>query len=167
MKLILRSAVAGALLFSGEVSAEELAIIGNQYYPVDHVTKDTVKEIYLGKKAMVGAIRIKPLDQKEPVVRKKFLEEVLGIPVVEYNSYWIKKVFQDGTVPPVVKQSSQEVIEEILSANIISPLLKKSSKDVIAYVQKNAGAVGYVWEKEAVGIAGLKVLLVVEVGDRK
>ena len=167
MKRILCAAVAGALLFSGAVSAEELAVIGNQYYPADHVTKDTLKEMYFGKKTMEAAIRIKPLDQKEPVIRKKFLEEVLGMPVDEYNSYWIKKVFQDGTVPPVVKQSSQEVIEEILSANIISPVLKKSSKDVIAYVQKNAGAVGYVWEKEAVGVPGLKVLLVVEVGDRK
>lgn len=167
IKLILYVIIVGLLLLHREVKAEELVIISNQVYPVDKVSIGTVKDIYLGEKTREGTIRIRPMDQSDSVIRKAFMELVLGITIDKYQSHWFKKVFQEGGNPPVVKESSKEVIEVILSVSSIPPQLKESSKDVIEYVKNNSGAIGYVWKYEAAGVKGLKVLMSIDVIDRK
>lgn len=167
IKLTISAIIFGLLLLHGEVKAEELVIISNQVYPVDRVSIGTVKDIYLGEKTMEGPIRIRPMDQNDPLIRKAFMERVLGITIDNYQSHWFKKVFQEGGKPPIVKESSNEVIELILSVYSIPPQLKESSKDVIEYVKNNSGAIGYVWKDEAAGIKGLKVLISIDIIDRK
>ena len=167
IKLTISAIIVGLLLLHGEVKAEELVIISNQVYPVDKVFIGTVKDIYLGEKTMEGSIRIRPMDQNDPLIREAFMERVLGITIENYQSHWFKKVFREGGNPPVVKESSKEVIEFILSVSSIPPLLKESSKDVIEYVKNNSGAIGYVWKDEAAGVKGLKVLMSIDVIDHK
>jgi ABC-type phosphate transport system substrate-binding protein len=144
MKTITWGIVISLLLLGGICQAKELAIIANQGYPTGSISMATLKDIYRGEKTVEGSVKIRPMDQKDPVIKKKFVGEVLGSTLDGYNSYWIKKVFQEGGIPPVVKGSSEEVIQT---------------------VGQEAGSLGYVWKSEAAGKGGIKVLLTIDVGE--
>lgn len=144
MKTITWGVVIGLLLLYGQVQAKELAVIAHKAYPADKVTAATLKEIYRGEKTTEASAKIRPIDQKEPTIKKKFLGEVLGTSVDGYSGYWIKRVFQEGGVPPTIKGGSDEVIQT---------------------VSQEAGSIGYVWKSEAAGRSDVKILLTIEVGD--
>jgi len=143
MKYILTIVALLTLLASTTLYAEEIAIIANRAYPVNHISLMTLKEIYFGEKNTEDGVRIKPYDQKDTRIRKKFLANVLGIGEDRYNAYWIKKVFQEGGSPPAVRRNSE---------------------DVIRAIKEEIGGIGYVWMHE-VDPSGIKVLLTIEVGD--
>ena len=143
MKIIIWGIALGLLLY-GEVQAKELAIIVNKSYPPNSITIGILKDIYRGEKRTEGPLKIRPTDQTESAIQKKFLEKALSTTVDSYNSYWIKKIFQDGGVPPAKKKSSSEVIEA---------------------VSQEAGAIGYAWKNEVEGKGEIKVLLTLEAGD--
>lgn len=123
--------------------AEEIIIIANNAYPADSISLTMVRDIYLGEKTTEDGLRIKPYDQNNPEIRRKFLVRVLGMSEDRYNAYWIKKVFQEGGAPPVKKSSSLEVIEGI---------------------RAEVGGIGYVWRHEG-GVSGIKTLLKIDAGD--
>lgn len=143
MKIITWGIALGLLLY-GEVQARELAIIANKANPASNITIAALKDIYRGEKRTEGSLKIRPIDQQESLIQKKFLEKALGTTIDSYNSYWIKKIFQDGGVPPAKKKTSGEVIES---------------------VKQEAGAVGYVWRNEVDEKGEIKVLLTIEAGD--
>ncbi len=123
--------------------AGEIAIIVNEAYPADTISFTTLKEIYFGDKTTEGRVRIKPYDQENRETRKKFITKVLGISEDRYNAYWIKKVFQEGGIPPIMKTSSYELIMTI---------------------KEEVGGIGYVWKDEG-NVSGIKILLIIEAGD--
>ena len=141
MKILIGAMIVG-LLLCGELQARELAIIANKSYPFNQITVEALKEIYKGEKTVVGGTRIHPLDQKEPVIKKVFLNEIVGKSIDQYNVYWIKRVFQEGGVPPEIKSGSDDVLDTITHGT---------------------GAVGYVWKSEAAGREDIKILLTIEV----
>ena len=143
MKLFLKIVVILLFMVSTISYAEEIAIIANKAYPANHISLTTLKDIYLGEKTTEGGIRIKPYDQKSSMIRKKFLIKVIDTGEDGYNAYWIKKVFQEGGVPPIKKSSPDEVIRAI---------------------REEAGGIGYVWRNEG-DVLGIKVLLTIDVGD--
>lgn len=143
MKYLLNIVALFTLLASTTLYAEEIAIIANRAYPANHISLATLKEIYFGEKNTESGIRIKPYDQKSNRIRKKFLTKVLGVGEDGYNAYWIKKVFQEGGIPPVMKETSDEVIRTI---------------------KEEPGGIGYIWKYEG-DLSGIKILLTVEVGD--
>lgn len=144
MKLIRWVFAAGFLTLCVEAQAGELLIIANKAYPADMITLEVLKEIYLGEKTVEQSVRILPVDQENPTVKKKFVEEILGTTIQRYDAYWFKKAFKDGVVPPVVRESSP---------------------DVILLLEREVGAIGYVWESEAQGKSGIKVLLTIKVRE--
>lgn len=143
MKIITWGFVIGLFLY-GEVQARELAVIANSAYPSGSITVSVLKEIYRGEKTAEGSVKIHPIDQKEPVIKKKFLEQIIGTTVDGYNGYWIKRVFQEGGIPPAIKGSTDEVIDTV--------------KDEV-------GSIGYVWKSDSSDKKGIKVLLTVDVKD--
>src|SRR5437660_1211162 len=57
-----------AFVFGGPAdtaNAKELAIIADKTFPVDTITLSTLQEIYLGKKEIIGDVRLKPVDQRD------------------------------------------------------------------------------------------------------
>ena len=123
--------------------ARELAIIANKDFPSNAITAATVKEIYLGEKLAEGSVKIKPVEHNEEMLKKKFIEKVMGSSIDGYKAYWIKKFFQEGITPPTNKASSADVLQS---------------------VAQTSGGIGYVWADEVKG-DGVKVLLKVEVGN--
>ncbi|MBI1824165.1 MAG: hypothetical protein HY200_03700 [Nitrospirae bacterium] len=120
------------------VQAREIAVVVNEQAPLSSITLSELKDIYLGEKAFWGSVKIKPLDQEgEKPVRTGFLTTILKTTAESYDSYWTKKLFQDGGVSPGKKKSSGEVLDAV-------------SQDV--------GAIGYVYKDEISGKAGIKVI---------
>lgn len=131
-----------ALAGNTYASARELAIISNKNYPAGTITAAMVKDIYLGEKTAEGSVKIKPMDQNDETIRRKFVEKVMGSTVDGYKAYWIKKFFQEGVTPPTARASSAEVIQA---------------------VSKTPGGIGYVWGDDVKG--DVKVLIKIEVGN--
>ncbi|MBI3994535.1 MAG: hypothetical protein HY349_01030 [Nitrospirae bacterium] len=144
MRFLCAAVIAGFLTTSAGVGAKELVIIANKAYPADRITREVVKEIYLGERTMEKSVRILPVDQVDPVVKKRFVEVMIGTSIQKYEAYWFRKTFRDGVVPPVLRESSPEVIQ---------------------FLEREVGAIGYVWGDEALKKSGIKMLLSIEVGD--
>jgi len=123
--------------------ARELAIVANKDFPSNAVTAARVKEIYLGEKMTEGGVKIKPMEHHDEVLKKRFIEKVMGSSIDGYKAYWIKKFFQEGITPPTNKASSADVLQS---------------------VAQTSGGIGYVWADEVKG-DGVKVLLKLEVGN--
>ena len=123
--------------------ARELAIVSNKDFPLNAITAAKVKEIYLREKLTEGSVKLKPMEHNDEVLKKKFIEKVMGSSIDGYKAYWIKKFFQEGIIPPTNKASSADVLQS---------------------VAQTSGGIGYVWADEVKG-DGVKVLLKVEVGN--
>lgn len=137
--------VAIGLLLNENAQAREMAIIANKAYPSGSIAIAVLKDVYRGEKTVEGGVKIRPIDQEESVIEKKFLEKVLGTTIDRYKGYWIKRIFQDGAVPPVKKKSSGAVAES---------------------VKQEPGLIGYIWKDEVdPKDTDIKVLLVIEIGD--
>src|SRR5574337_582839 len=139
MKYVKFSLVMGlvTLLFSGSIYASayarELVIIANKDYPINSISASTVKDIYLGEKTSEGGVKIKPMEQRDEAIKKRFIEKVMGSTVDGYKAYWIKKFFQEGVTPPTTKGTPSEMIQAI---------------------SQTAGAVGYAWVDDIKGESG-------------
>ena len=125
-------------------SARELAIIANKDYPLNSISASSVKDIYLGEKISEGGVRVKPMEQRDEAIKKRFIEKVMGSTVDGYKAYWIKKFFQEGVTPPTEKGTPSELVDAI---------------------SNTGGAIGYVWGGDVKGESGVKVLLKIEVGN--
>ena len=123
--------------------AKELAVVSNKDFPSNAITAARVKEIYLGEKMTEGSVKIKPMEHNDEVLKKRFIEKIMGSSIDGYKAYWIKKFFQEGIIPPTNKSSSADVLQS---------------------VAQTSGGIGYVWADEVKG-DGVKVLLKVEVGN--
>lgn len=131
-------------IFPVSAFADDIAVIVNEHYPLSSVQLSEVKKIYLGEKKFEGNLQLKLLDQRSSsTIRKKFTMEVLSITPEAYSGYWLKKLFQEGGLPPVVKDNSPEVIDAVI---------------------KDKGSIGYVWREEAMGKKGIKIILIIK-GD--
>jgi ABC-type phosphate transport system substrate-binding protein len=121
-----------------EVQAREIAIVVNEKAPVSTISPSEIKDIYLGEKTFWESVKIKPIDQEgSSPIRAGFLSGVLKTTADSYDSYWTKKLFQDGGVSPSKKKSSGEVLEA---------------------VAQDVGTIGYVYKDEISGKAGVKVI---------
>ena len=130
--------------FFASANAKEIAIIANQDYPLSSISASAVKNIYLGEKTSEGGVKIKPMEQRDETIKKRFIEKVMGSTVDGYKAYWIKKFFQEGVTPPTAKGTPAEIIQAI---------------------NQTSGAIGYVWVDDVKGDSGVKVLLKIEVGN--
>lgn len=93
------------------------------------VGADDIKLIYTGNKELVGATKIKPLDNH--AAAGEFLSKVLQLNAGRYESLWTMKRYCDALTPPAVKATDDEVI---------------------AYVQSTPGAIGYVMSAPPAGV---------------
>jgi hypothetical protein len=120
--------------------ADSIVIVTSQLYPVATLTKTDVREIYLGHRMIEQFLRIRPIDQSDPAIRTAFLQSVLNVSKEAYIDHWNRLLFQQGGLPPLLKDSPNAVIKELLNTD---------------------GSIGYLWGQDAAGQNGLKVLLVI------
>jgi ABC-type phosphate transport system substrate-binding protein len=128
------------LVGAARAEADDIAVIVNARFPSDSISVEDVREIYRSKIQFISGARIKPVDQRETQeIRSAFLSDIMRWTKTDYTKYWMHLVFLEGTVPPVIRDSSQAVIQT---------------------VQESEGSIGYVWAHEAAGAKGVKTVTV-------
>jgi ABC-type phosphate transport system substrate-binding protein len=127
-----RAFVAAALLgvASGGVTAAhasdpDFRVIVHSSNGVGSVERDFAADIFLKKVTRwPGGETVKPVDlRSDNPVRRRFSDSVLKRSVGAVRSYWQQRIFSGRDVPPPELESDEAVV---------------------AYVARNAGAVGYV-----------------------
>ena len=121
--------------------ATEIAIIVNTNSPLTRLSVGEIADIYLGQKEVAGNVRLKPVDQSDKQeINAAFLEKILHMTHDAYVTYWNRRLFQEGGIPPS---------------------LKGNSKEVISTVKEKEGAIGYVWASE-LNAEGIRAILTID-----
>ena len=120
---LLLAVLVGVLPLVSFAADEEIVIIGHKS-AVDSLSKEDIKQIYLGQKTRwkdETKISFVVLKDKKPY--KKFLKKYVRKTLSQYRSYWKMKVFNGtGRMPTSFKHEA----------------------DLIEYVANTEGAIGFV-----------------------
>ncbi|MBI3595730.1 MAG: hypothetical protein HY203_01090 [Nitrospirae bacterium] len=102
-------------LLCGSVNlhAEQVAVIVNKDGPLSHLSKTEIRGIYLGEIRFVGGMPVRPIQYAEGQVKEAFLSNVIGLSAKDYKLYWVKKLFQEGLTPPLVKTDPSEILNAV------------------------------------------------------
>jgi ABC-type phosphate transport system substrate-binding protein len=122
--LLLAASVAGA-------QEAEFKLVVNSSVGVSALPHDEVSQIFLKKKTTwPGGQAVTPVDLVDSPTRRAFSKTVLKKEVGAVKSYWQTQIFSGRGVPPPEKGSDAAVL---------------------AFVEANAGAIGYVSAGAQVG----------------
>jgi len=112
--LILTTLVLGFLL-CGTVNlrAEQIVVVVNKDGPLSHLSKGEIRGIYLGEIRFVGGMPVRPIQYPEGPEKDAFLSNVIGMSAKDYKLYWVKKLFQEGLTPPLVKADPVAILNAV------------------------------------------------------
>ena len=127
----------GSLAFAGE---DGFKVVVNASNPSDSLSRKDVSKLFLKKvtKWEESGEKVEPVELvDDSELREYFSEKIHGRKVSSIKSYWQKKIFSGRGVPPLEKESEEELLE---------------------FVGKHAGAIGYVSEEADMSAYEVKVL---------
>jgi len=101
------------LCSSVNLHAEQVAVIVNKDGPLSHLSKTEIRGIYLGEIRFVGGMPVRPIQYPEGQVKDAFLLNIIGMSAKDYKLYWVKKLFQEGLTPPLVKTEPTEIMNAV------------------------------------------------------
>jgi ABC-type phosphate transport system substrate-binding protein len=115
----------------------DFLVVVNPANPVSALSRQELSDLFLKKSSEWPRLgRVLPIDQAEgAAVRESFNREIHRKASSAVRAYWQQRIFSGRDVPPPEKDGDQEVL---------------------AYVRKNAGAIGYLSLKAST--EGVKVL---------
>jgi hypothetical protein len=137
MKKLMFAFTTIALLLAANLYADEIVVIVNGRGPLTGISKEDIREIYLGTIRFKGKVKYVPLNYSEGVVKNAFLLAIVGKTSKEYRLHWTKKIFRDG---------------------ITSTSTLKNYKLIKLTVQKYAGAIGYLPRSELNDTKGIQII---------
>lgn len=117
-KLIISSMTAIMLLFPNLTAAGDIVIIGNKSIAESRLSKQDLKNIYLGRKTIWGdkkRIIFVTLDNEN--VSKRFLNKYLNMISAQYADHWLEKVYTGQGTPPRAFASDEEMIRFIANTD--------------------------------------------------
>ena len=88
-------------------------MVVNKDGPLSHLSKAEIRAIYLGEIRFVGGMPVRPIQYPEGPVKDVFLSNVIGLSAKDYKLYWVKKLFQEGLTPPLVKTDPAEILNAV------------------------------------------------------
>jgi hypothetical protein len=97
--------------FPANSCAESVAVIVSKDSALLHLSKPDVRGIYLGEIRFIGGMPVKPLQYPEGNVKDIFLNGLVGMTSKDYKLYWVKKLFQEGLMPPTVRNDPYEIMD--------------------------------------------------------
>lgn len=100
-----------------------ILIIGNWDLPVDALSRDEIKSIFLGEKIMWDNGKKITFVILKTKMHEVFLKEFIGNTESQYRNYWRKLVF---------------------TGKSRSPRSFESEEDMIEYIANSSGAIGYI-----------------------
>lgn len=123
---ILALSAAGAVLtasLGSAVWAGNVVLVAHQGFPVNSLSKDEVKAIYLSKKKNVSGTMVKLTATKDETLAGEFLRQYVGKTPSQFSSYYKKLIFTGKGKPPKSLTSESETI---------------------SYVARSRGALGFI-----------------------
>lgn len=96
---------------------EALAVIVSLENPVDRISSEELRAIYLKEKVTWGdGSPIRPIDLEEAdPARQIFTQKILNRTVEDLKLYWVKRIFSAQGTPPLSLQGDQQVKESVVS----------------------------------------------------
>ena len=130
MKIILPLLIIFGIMLSGALlqaqdEAKGFVVIVNKSNNVSSLSKSQVSRMFLKKVfTWKDGSPVKPIDLTPgSEVRKSFSQEIHGRNVYSIKNYWQQMIFAGRDVPPLEKETDQEIID---------------------YVNQNPNAIGYI-----------------------
>ena len=137
MKRIIFTALVFILLLSSASFAAEI-VIANNSVPVDALSKEKLKNIYLGKKSQWdNGNKIVVVMLKKGPVHENFIKNMVKKSAAQFSSFWKKLIFTGKGKPPKAFATEAELVK---------------------YVSETADAIGYI--DEATAHENVKVIAV-------
>lgn len=112
----LASLIALTLFLATAASAPalEIAVVVHPRSPITQVSPAELKAIYLGETTYWNGERLVPVTFQRPSqLQVEFLERVVGVSGNAYKTYWIKRIFREGGIPPLRVSSVEEMVHLI------------------------------------------------------
>ncbi|MDH5528367.1 MAG: hypothetical protein OEY97_13835 [Nitrospirota bacterium] len=92
-------------------SASDIAVVVHPDSPMTQVSVTELRDIYLGEMTFWSGARLVPVTfQNQSPIQATFLQQVLGISGNAYKTYWIKRIFREGGIPPLRVSSVEEMM---------------------------------------------------------
>lgn len=113
---------------SAEPADRSVVFVVNSSGPLARITVAQIRDIYLGRLHVIDGIHVRPI-QVEGRARELVLDKLLKMSESEFQLYWMRKTFEDGVLPPPLRDTTEQVVR---------------------FVRSEAGAIGFV-EKAGVG----------------
>jgi ABC-type phosphate transport system substrate-binding protein len=115
---------AALFLTCASLAYAEVIVIANSGVPVDSIDKNSLRDIFLGKKAFWDKDnKIVVTILKKGAIHEEFLTKYVGKTSAQFQAYWNKLLYTGTGTPPVSFNTEQELVD---------------------YVSRNKGAVGYI-----------------------
>lgn len=85
--------------------------------PVPSLTRDEVRDLFLGRSVPTVGLALSPLDVRDEPVRAAFYEKLIGWSVNRWRAHWARQVFAGLSQPPTLVG-----VGEVVPAVLRSPL---------------------------------------------
>jgi hypothetical protein len=138
-------AVAGLLLLAlvpavtAPARAGEIVVVGNPGLPVDTISAEDLRRIYIGEEAFLQGVRLLPIDYNgEGPLATAFLAAVVNMDPGHFHAWWVRQVFHGDALPPRTVDTVDQALQLIAS---------------------EPGAIGYVPAERLAGVESVKRLL--------
>jgi ABC-type phosphate transport system substrate-binding protein len=140
--LILAGALTTTPTVNTATDATAFRLIVNQGNETNTIRQTDVARIFLKRKReWSGGQPIRPIDQSASSrVRSDFSREMLDMSLGEVRNHWMKVLLSGRDVPPIVRESDQQVLE---------------------FVRTEPGAIGYI-SRDVEVPAGVKTVAVAQ-----
>lgn len=127
------------LLFVPLCGADEILIIGSKDIPADAVSRDEIRNIFLGEKVKWDSGEKITFVLLMTEVHEAFLKQYLGSTAAQYQNYWKKMIFTGKAKSPKSFSSPEKLIEYVGSsggsiAYIPSAEADKADKDKVKII---------------------------------
>ena len=124
------------LAWAGPAGAGEIVVVAHPAQPVDALTAEEIKDIYVGEQTFVEQVKVQPVDYvgRGPLA-EDFLGAVVGMTAGRFRAYWVKQVFHGGRVPPRMVDGTEEALRVVAA---------------------EPGAIGYVPAEALKGVTSVK-----------
>lgn len=130
--------IAVSLFFpEDKIFAESVIVICNNSVSEDSLTKEDIKNIFLGMKTTwSNNQKIVFVTLKEGDVHDIFLKEYIGKTIFQYANYWKKQVFTGKGKPPKSFETEEELVNYVAdtegAVGYISPGVENSRVKIIS-----------------------------------
>ena len=113
------------LIFTSLLQAQ-IVVVTNKNSSINHLSKESIKYLYLAKVDKIASIKIKALLSKNKDLHKDFINTIIEKDIHQYNSYWARLVFTGRKA--INRRLDKEEIKKALGS--LNTIIYVDKKDV-------------------------------------